>query len=175
MQLVIAPYLAAVVLLGVAGAAKTAKPTDTIGALRSVGIRAGRRTVRLGSASEVAVAVLALTTGGPTAPALVAISYIALAGFVFVAWKKGGAVSSCGCFGERDTPPTVLHAVLNAAAAVTALAITIATATATATKPPLHSLPAGHLHSAMVLLLSATIAYVAYLAMAILPQTRPSR
>jgi hypothetical protein len=163
-ETLIAPYLAAVALLAIAGAVKLARPNDTVGAFRSIGIGVPRAAVRAGSAAELTVALLALTTTGPIAPALIAISYVSFAAFVGIASAKGGAVASCGCFGEPDTPPTLLHALLNIAAAATAVVM------AGHPQRPIDALPAGHLHSAMVLLLSATIAYVAYLSMAVLPK-----
>ena len=47
--------------------------------------------------------------------ALVAVSYLAFAGFVIVALRSGAPISSCGCFGKVDTPPSVVHVVLDVA------------------------------------------------------------
>ena len=46
---------------------------------------------------------------------LVAVSYLAFAGFVVVALRSGKPISSCGCFGKVDTPPSPVHVVLDLA------------------------------------------------------------
>jgi hypothetical protein len=111
-----APYLAATAVLGGAGIAKAVRPADTATALR-----AAPALVRIGAVAEVAVATAALAAPGPVTGALVATSYAAFAVFVVVALRRGWALSSCGCFGRPDTPPTVAHAVLNGAAAASAV------------------------------------------------------
>jgi hypothetical protein len=111
-----APYLAATVLLGVAGIAKAVRPADTATALRTA-----PALVRTGAVAEIGVAVAALVVPGPGTGALVAASYTAFAVFVVVALRRGWPLSSCGCFGRPDTPPTVAHAALNAAAAAAAV------------------------------------------------------
>ena len=62
---------------------------------------------------EAVLAAIALFTGNPIAAVLVAASYLAFAGFVVVALRRGAAIASCGCFGKVDTPPSVVHVVLN--------------------------------------------------------------
>ena len=57
---------------------------------------------------------------GPSPGALVAFAYAGFAVFVLVALRRGWALTSCGCFGRPDTPPTLTHVVLNAGAAVSA-------------------------------------------------------
>jgi hypothetical protein len=114
---VTAPFLAATVLLGAAGAAKLARPDDTARALHAAGLPLGRQAVRLGALGELAVAVAAVALPGPWTGALVALSYAAFAGFVIVALVKGWPLASCGCFGRPDTRPTPAHAGLDLAAA----------------------------------------------------------
>jgi hypothetical protein len=118
-----APYLAATVLLGAAGVAKSARPADTAHALRMAGISSRRLPVlvRVGAAGEVALAVAALVVPGELTGALVAAAYAGFAVFVAVALRRGWALSSCGCFGRPDTPPTPVHALLNAGAAASAV------------------------------------------------------
>lgn len=118
-----APYLAATVLLGAAGVAKTVRPGETANALRAAGL-SGRRAgslVRVGAAGEVVLAVAAVVVPGVLTGALVAAVYTGFAVFVIVALRRGWALSSCGCFGRPDTPPTPVHAVLNVGAAVSAV------------------------------------------------------
>ena len=72
---------------------------------------------------EVVIGVGALLVGGPVLCALVASSYLAFAGFVTVALRTGAPISSCGCFGKVDTPPSSVHVVLDLAfAGVAAIA-----------------------------------------------------
>ena len=54
---------------------------------------------------------------------LVALSFAGFAVFVAYARHRGGAISSCGCFGTPDTPATVLHVVVNVGLAVAAAAV----------------------------------------------------
>jgi Methylamine utilisation protein MauE len=115
-----APFVAATVLLGAAGVAKTRRPADTANALRAAGIPANRALVRVGALAEAGVAAWALIAPGPLTGALVAAAYAIFAVFVVLALKRGWALSSCGCFGRPDTPPTVAHAVLNVGAAASA-------------------------------------------------------
>jgi hypothetical protein len=118
-----APYLAATVLLAAAGVAKMVRPGDTVNALRAAGLspRPVRSLVRVGAAAEVALAVAAVVVPGVVTGALVGAVYAGFAVFIVVALRRGWAISSCGCFGRPDTPPTRAHAVLNVGAAVSAI------------------------------------------------------
>jgi hypothetical protein len=118
-----APYLAATVLLGAAGVAKTIRPGDTANALRATGLssRSLPALVRVGAAGEVALALAAIVVPGPLTGALVAAAYGGFAAFVGLALRKGWALSSCGCFGRPDTRPTPVHAALNVGAAASAV------------------------------------------------------
>jgi hypothetical protein len=118
---VTAPYLAAVLLLGMAGVAKVLRPVDTANALRAAGLPSGRTLVRVGALGEVALAVTALVVPGPLTGAMVAAAYAGFAVFVAVALNHGWVLASCGCFGRADTRPTVAHAALNVGAAASAL------------------------------------------------------
>jgi hypothetical protein len=111
-----APYLAAVTLLGGAGAVKAVRPWDTANALRT-----HPSLVRVGAVAETAVAVAAVVAPGPVTGSLVAVCYLAFAGFIGLALRRGWVIASCGCFGRPDTPPTVTHLVLNLAAAGSAV------------------------------------------------------
>jgi hypothetical protein len=119
------PVWSGVLLL--AGGAKLIRPDDTARALADAtglaGLRGWRRAVRLGAGAEVGLALWCLTWGGTTPTALVGASY---AGFtLFVSWALTGRrpLSTCGCLGEPDTPPTWSHVVLCAAASTTAFLV----------------------------------------------------
>ena len=113
-----APYLAAVAMLGLAGAAKLVRPETTVRALQQASLPATRGSVRIGAAAEGCVAVAALARPGTLTGALVAASYAAFTIFVAIALRMDWPLSSCGCFGKPDAIPTKAHAVLNAGAVV---------------------------------------------------------
>ena len=92
-----------------------------MGALRSVGLPGNRYLALAIGLVEVVLGAVALGVGGPIAAWGVALAYVGFAAFVAVALRTGGAVSSCGCFGTDDSPPTVTHLVLNLIAAVAAV------------------------------------------------------
>ena len=127
MSVLAGPFAIATVLLAVGGAAKAVRPRDTAQALTAVGIRfprvlPARVVVRVGGAVEAIIGIAALLVGGPVLCALVALSYVAFAGFVLVALRTGAPISSCGCFGKVDTPPSIVHVVLDLAFAGVAAA-----------------------------------------------------
>jgi hypothetical protein len=111
------PFTIAAALLAFGGAHKALRPRDTAQALTAVGVRVpgvpAHILVRAGGAAEVVVGVGALVTGGAVFAALVAASYALFAGFVVVALRADTPISSCGCFGKVDTPPSAVHVVLD--------------------------------------------------------------
>ncbi len=163
-------FMAAAGLLAVGGGLKLTRPAPTARALASVGLPSGQRAVRLGSAAEVAVAISAVWLSWSIFPALMAASYLAFAGFVLVARARRGTVSSCGCFGEADGAPTILHALLNV------LAATVAAVAAVRPHPGLgRVLVARPAEAAALMGLVALCGYLAFLAMSVLPRTVPAR
>jgi hypothetical protein len=132
-------FLVAAGLLVVAGVAKAVTPDDTARALavtvgsglagRAVPFRVCRAAVRAGALAEVVLGLAAVLAPRPLTAALVAVSYAVFAAVVAVAWRRGGPLATCGCFGRPDTPPTAVHLLLNVALAVIA---TIVAATAPA-------------------------------------------
>lgn len=122
----IGPYLAACLLLIVAGVAKSVHPTDTARAVAAVvplTLAPTRALVRVGAAAEAVVGTVGLIRPSPLTAALVAASFAGFALFVSVVLARGGPLASCGCFGKPDTPATRLHVVVNAALAVAAVAV----------------------------------------------------
>lgn len=113
------------VVLAVGGAAKLLAPHPTASALAALGLPSRRGVVLVMGAGEVAVGAWAATMGGRHAAAVVAAAYLAFAGFV-VAARRSGAVASCGCFGQAETPPSLLHLVVNLVAAGVAAAAAVA-------------------------------------------------
>src|SRR3954451_13025448 len=117
-----APLLVASLLLVLAGAPKALDPTLTVGALRSVGLRVPPAAVRLLGAGETLLGLATLLTAARPLAALVALSYAGFSCFLVVALRSGGAVSSCGCVGRPETPPTRSPLVVTVSLAVAATA-----------------------------------------------------
>lgn len=122
-------YFASCALLVVAGAAKVLKPADTargLAASLSQPAGAGRirrlsLAVRVGSFVETALGLAALVYLSVGLAVAVAVSYGCFCAFVIWARHRGGPLSTCGCFGTPDTPPTGLHLVLDGALALSAV------------------------------------------------------
>jgi hypothetical protein len=112
-----APFLAAAVLVAAAGALKLRRPADTAQALRTQGLPGTAPVVRLLGLAELVVAGLALAGLAAGAVAL-AVLYAAFSGFVLLALLRGRPLSSCGCFGAPDTPPSWWHVAVTASAAL---------------------------------------------------------
>jgi methylamine utilization protein MauE len=122
----IGPYLAACMLLVVAGGAKAARPGDTA---RAVAVTMRRRPgqvqpiVRSAAAGEAILGIAAMARPSPITASLVAASYLGFAVFVGVALARGGPLASCGCFGTPDTPATRTHVVVDLVLAASAVAV----------------------------------------------------
>lgn len=125
MNAALGPYAIAAALLVVAGVAKALRPHDTAVAMRGVGIPSSAWLVRVGGALEVGVGLVALSVRGRVPAALVLASFALFLTFVVVALVRGLPIASCGCFGKADTPPDLLHASVNAGAALTASALVV--------------------------------------------------
>jgi hypothetical protein len=133
--------------------------------MRSAGLPATGALVRAFGAAEGVIAVAAWTVAGPIPATLVALSYAGFAGFVLYARATGGSISSCGCFGKADTPPTISHVVVNAAAVIIAGA-----AAAWPARSPLGELSQSPGAGVPLALLIAVVAALAYLALAEWPR-----
>ena len=123
-------YLAALVWLAAAGAAKVSAPDGLAGALRLAGLPVPPPVVRVAAAGEVALAAGAFAVGGRPIAGLVGASYVLFAGFVGWVRLRRLPVSTCGCFGHLDVPPSGAHLVVNLAAAAAAIAWAVAGAEA---------------------------------------------
>jgi hypothetical protein len=107
-------FLSSAVLL-VSGGSKLADPAPTSGALRAAGLFSGRGVVLTLAFAELAVGGAGLLSGGSWAGWGIAVFYGSFGIFVAVALNRHLPISSCGCFGKSDTPPSVVHLGLNAA------------------------------------------------------------
>jgi hypothetical protein len=159
------PYLAAAALLAVAGAAKAARPYDTARAL-AAGVpgwpaRGGAVVVRVGAGVEAALGLVALAWPARPVAAAVAVSYAIFAGFVVFARARGGPLATCGCFGSPDTPPTILHVVVNLVATGAGGAVAAAGLHGASTVVLGHS----YAHGVPLAIAAALTAWLAYLAL----------
>lgn len=166
MTLAAGPFAIAATLLAVGGALKAARPQDTANALRTMRLPSSRLLVRAGGLGEAVVGVAALLIGDRVSAVLLGLSYLAFAGFVVLALRRHAPISSCGCFGKADTPPSAVHVALNLAA--------VAAAAAVAAQPPaglVHVLPGQPLAGVPFVLLLACGVGLAFLALSSLPRT----
>jgi hypothetical protein len=157
------PLLAAAVLLILAAGAKLRHPDDATRALKSTGLPGSDLLVRMLSVAEIVIGAYALLVGDRLSAALVALSYVGFTGFVLLARSRDGVVSSCGCFGTPDTPPTRSHVV------VTALLAGGALGAALSPVGPTLALFDDPAKGVALILLSAVCVGLAYLALAVLP------
>ncbi len=112
------PVTAVLILLLIAGFQKITDPSTTSGALRAAGLPDRPILVRALGLAEVVVGIWFLVWGGPIPAALGAMMYAGFAWFVINALIRKLPISSCGCLGSTETPPTVVHVVMNLAAVV---------------------------------------------------------
>lgn len=157
------PFLVGVALLLAGSVLKLQRPAQTAGALGAIGLPRSVALVRAGAALELVVGAAALA-GTRVGAAAVAASYLAFTVFVGVALARRAPIGSCGCFGGIDTPPSVLHVVVNLAAAAAAVAATISprSLTSALSPQPWAGVP--------FLLLVAATAGLAFVALTDLPQ-----
>ncbi|MGH9101459.1 MAG: MauE/DoxX family redox-associated membrane protein [Acidimicrobiales bacterium] len=121
--LAMAPYAAAAALLLVGGVAKLLRPADTARALAASGLGRSELVVRVAAAAEAALGLLAVLDDQRWPAAMLAASYACFTAFVLAARRRNLPIATCGCFGVPDTPPTVTHAVVTAAAAACGAAV----------------------------------------------------
>ncbi|GAA4348495.1 MauE/DoxX family redox-associated membrane protein [Angustibacter luteus] len=169
-NIAVCAYLAAAVLLVLAGLPKLRDPLPLVRAVRSVGLPAGRTPVRAAAAAEVLGGVLALVRPGRLTAVLVAVAYLVFTGFVALALSRGGVLGSCGCFGRPDTPPTRAHLVVTGLLAASGVAVALdppaGTWWAAATDDPALAVA--------VLGFAVLLTWLSYLVIAVLPTVTPS-
>ena len=161
------PFAIAAILLVVGGALKAVRPHDTAYALRAMALPGSERVVRAGGVAEVALGVAALVTVDPVVAILIAVSYAAFAAFVALALARRLPITSCGCLGRVDTPPTVVHIGVCLGACVAAVGMAIDTAIS-----PLDVVTGDALESAAYVALVAIGALTAYALLAVLPRAQ---
>ena len=167
-------YLVACALLVAAGIAKAIRPTDTARALAAmvpIPQMRIRLLVRVGSAAEAALGVVAILIPRAGSAWLVALSYAVFAAVVAYARSRGGAIASCGCFGTPDTPATILHVIVNVGLALVAAVVAAAGPSGSIlsilSRQPLHGLP--------LIVVSALCAWLTYVAISVLAGLQAAR
>lgn len=107
-----AAYFAAALLLCAAGIAKVWRPGPSRRAADDQGLIVSDSSVRVFGLCEMAVGISVIAAGGSLVASLQALLYLAFVIFVVRGLRRGD-LSSCGCFGASDRPPTWTHAVVN--------------------------------------------------------------
>ncbi|MFP5317141.1 MAG: MauE/DoxX family redox-associated membrane protein [Acidimicrobiia bacterium] len=161
------PFVVAAALLALGGLFKLRRPAPTARALRAAGLAPLAPAARILGAVEVVVGLGALAVDSAVLSGLVAAFYLGFAGFVARALTQDAAVDDCGCFGASDSPPSLLHLVVDVAAAGVAVAVALG--------PGGYSLPSAldgqPLGGVPFLTLAVVAAGLAYAVLAVLPRT----
>lgn len=168
MTVLAGPFAIATAVLALGGALKALEPADTAHALSALGLPTATVLVRIGGAVELTVAIGALVTGNAVLAAIVAVSYLAFAVIVAVALRSGKPLSSCGCLGKIDTPPSLVHVGIDLVCAGVAAAAAVAATSEIALPDVLADQP---LLGIPFLLLVAIGTGLALLALTALPKT----
>lgn len=167
MDLLAAPYLAAALLLVVAGVAKAMDPLPLARALRLAGVplRGPVLTpfVRVGALAEAGIGGAAVVWPGTLTATAIALSYAGFTLFVLRALRRGSPLATCGCFGATDTPPSRTHVAVTATLAGMAGAVAVS--------------PGDLVLGPALLAVIGVLGYLLYVVLAVLPlaQTRPVR
>jgi hypothetical protein len=166
MESLAGPFAVACTTLALAGVRKLVDPASTRGALREMGLPWRGPVVFLIAAGEVFAGVAGIVVGTAWAAAAVAGWYLAFAVFVAVALRRATPLSSCGCIGRPDTPPTVAHLGYDIGAFLLAAAVAVDPA------GPISDVLADQPWGGVPFLLWVGIGvYVSYLVLAVLPLT----
>lgn len=170
MEALAGPVVVVSALLALAGGLKVVQPDSTAGALRAMRLPSSLSLVRLLGVVEVVVGVVAAITLSPPVLVLVAALYLTFAAFVTAALGAHTPLQSCGCLGRADAPPSIVHVVVDLAAAGVALAAAVTETPGlarTVSDQPAAGVP--------FLLLVAVSTYLCVIVVGVLPQTMRSR
>lgn len=126
-----APYLAASLLLVVAGVAKVLSPVPAARALVLLGVPLRGPllvpAVRLLAAGEAVLGGAGVVAPGRAVELAVAGSYAGFTGFVLLALRPASRLAGCGCFGGPEVPPAPAHAVVTLSLAAASAAVAAGT------------------------------------------------
>jgi hypothetical protein len=160
-----APFFIASALLAVAGLAKLRDPGPLVGVLRQARLGSSRHSVQAFALAETTAGIAGLARPGLVTGAAVAVLYVGFGVFLLWLLVQQVPVTSCGCLGAREAPPSVIHLALNVCAAAAAVAV------AAGAKPSgIVPFTIDLSYRAIPFVIGmAAIAYAAYLAVAFLP------
>jgi hypothetical protein len=105
-------------LIAASGIQKLRRPASTALALRDARWPGNQILVRVLGAAETATGVGCLLAPAWPFVAALALLYAGFAVFLLSVFARGVSLGSCGCLGDRATPPSVLHLVMVVLAAV---------------------------------------------------------
>lgn len=161
-------YYTSAAVVGVAGASKLRKPMVTARALHAVGLPHRPMYTRVLGAVECAVGVAALFEPNQSAFALAGL-YAAFAVITTYQLIGHSTVTSCGCFGDVETPPTPYHILFDAGAFAIALIVALSSS-----PDGLNRLITAHpaLGASYLVALAAAV-YLAVLSLSLLPIVGP--
>jgi hypothetical protein len=166
MDFLAGPFMIAAAVLALAGVRKLLDPGSTQGALREMGLPWRGPVVPAMAVAEILTGVWALIEGSRGSATLLALWYVAFAVFVVVALRRETPLSSCGCIGRPDTPPTIAHVLVNVLFALVALGVAV--------DPygPVEAVLGDQPWAAVPFLLWLAVGvYIVYLVLAVLPVT----
>lgn len=114
-------FVVAALLVG-AGFGKVRDPSPTQGALAAASLPSTRIAAMSLGAIEIVAGTFGLLAGGLVAALAVATVYAGFTAFVGYAMARRLPLQSCGCFGRKDTPPSLYHVAIDLLAAAGAVA-----------------------------------------------------
>jgi hypothetical protein len=117
---VVGPFWIVALTLLVSGAVKVTDPAPLVPALGRLHLPARRWAARLVGLIEVGLGAAAIAAGGTITAGALAVWYVLLAVAAGLLLRAGAA--SCGCFGAKSAPPSIIHVLLDLLAAVVAVA-----------------------------------------------------
>ena len=125
MSLVVGPFHLFAVLLILSGADKIGAPRPSTDAMNAAGLFGSRRVGdwagRVLGIAEVLVGGAVVAFGGPVSAIAMAVVFGGFGLFLVLLQRRSSGVS-CGCFGASESPPGVVHIVIDVVAAATAVA-----------------------------------------------------
>ena len=111
-----APFFAAATLLVASGILKLRDPGPPSRALEAAGLPGGPSSVRLLGLAEITLGTSSIVVPHPWAATALAVTYAVFAAFL-VRLRARRPDASCGCAGERELPPSLLHVAFDLVAA----------------------------------------------------------
>jgi hypothetical protein len=107
-------------VLAVGGIAKLRAPEATTPMLRALGLPDRPLVARLLGAVELGVGAATFLVGGPILGAVTALFFVGFTVSILRLRSTAGGAVSCGCFGRASAPPSMIHVIVDLAAALMA-------------------------------------------------------